>query len=124
MQALRTLGVRFSLDDFGTGYASLAYLKRYPFEQLKIDRSFVRDITRDGDAAAIVRAVLAMGDTLRLGVVAEGVEENTQYAYLAEHGCRFFQGYLFGRPMSFVTFESQLALLPAAAADLPDNWEI
>jgi len=124
MQALRTLGVRFSLDDFGTGYASLAYLKRYPFEQLKIDRSFVRDITRDGDAAAIVRAVLAMGDTLRLGVVAEGVEENTQYAYLAEHGCRFFQGYLFGRPMSFVTFESQLDLLPTAAADLPDNWEI
>lgn len=124
MEALRDIGVRFSLDDFGTGYASLAYLKRYPFEQLKIDRSFVRDITSDGDAAAIVRAVIAMGDTLRLGVVAEGVEENTQYAYLAQHGCRSFQGYLFGKPMSFGVFESNLDLHQASAPDFPDNWEI
>lgn len=124
MQALREIGVRFSLDDFGTGYASLAYLKRYPFEQLKIDRSFVRDITSDAEAAAIVRAVIAMGDTLRLGVVAEGVEENTQYAYLAAHGCRSFQGYLFGKPMSFSAFESKLDLHAAPAPDLADNWDI
>ena len=124
MHALRTQGVRFSLDDFGTGYASLAYLKRYPFEQLKIDRSFVRNITCDGDAAAIVRAVIAMGDTLRLGVVAEGVEENTQYAYLAEHGCRSFQGYLFGKPMSFGAFESDLDRHTMPPPEYCDNWEI
>jgi diguanylate cyclase (GGDEF)-like protein len=108
MQALRQLGVRFSLDDFGTGYASLAYLKRFPFEQLKVDRSFIRDITSDPDDAAIVSAIVAMGNALRLNVVAEGVEEEAQYAFLLEHGCRFFQGYLFGRPMPFAAFEQSL----------------
>lgn len=108
MQALRQLGVRFSLDDFGTGYASLAYLKRFPFEQLKVDRSFIRDITTDPDDAAIVSAIVAMGNTLRLNVVAEGVEEEAQYAFLLEHGCRFFQGYLFGRPLPFEAFEQNL----------------
>ncbi len=105
MQALQALGVRFSLDDFGTGYASLAYLKRFPFEQLKIDRSFVRDVTSDADAAAIVGAIVAMGNALRLSVVAEGVETEAQHAFLAEHGCRRFQGYLFGKPMSFAEFD-------------------
>jgi EAL domain-containing protein (putative c-di-GMP-specific phosphodiesterase class I) len=108
MQALQALGVRFSLDDFGTGYASLAYLKRFPFEQLKIDRSFIRDIASDPDDAAIVSAIVAMGNALRLNVVAEGVETEEQRAYLIEHGCRCFQGYLFGRPMSFADFESRL----------------
>jgi diguanylate cyclase (GGDEF)-like protein/PAS domain S-box-containing protein len=108
MQALLALGVRFSLDDFGTGYASLAYLKRFPFEQLKIDRSFIRDIASDPDDAAIVSAIVAMGNALRLNVVAEGVETEEQRAYLIEHGCRCFQGYLFGRPMSFADFESRL----------------
>ena len=108
MQALRQLGVRFSLDDFGTGYASLAYLKRFPFEQLKVDRSFIRDITSDPDDAAIVRAIIAMGNALRLNVVAEGVEEDGQHGFLVEHGCRFFQGYLFGRPVSFAEFEQRL----------------
>ncbi|HJV93529.1 MAG TPA: GGDEF domain-containing phosphodiesterase, partial [Azonexus sp.] len=108
MQALRQLGVRFSLDDFGTGYASLAYLKRFPFEQLKVDRSFIRNITSDPDDAAIVSAIVAMGNALRLNVVAEGVEEEAQYAFLLEHGCRFFQGYLFGRPMPFEAFEQNL----------------
>lgn len=108
MRALLEIGVRFSLDDFGTGYASLAYLKRYPFEQLKVDRSFIRDVTSDPDDAAIVRAILAMGHTLRLNVVAEGVEEDAQHSFLAEHGCQLFQGYLFGRPMSFEQFESTM----------------
>ncbi len=108
MQALRQIGVRFSLDDFGTGYASLAYLKRFPFEQLKVDRSFIRDITDDPDDAAIVRAIIAMGNTLRLSVVAEGVEANEQHAYLVEHGCTAFQGYLFGRPVPFEVFEAGL----------------
>jgi len=108
MQALRALGVRFSLDDFGTGYASLAYLKRFPFDQLKVDRSFIRDIAVDADDAAIVSAIIAMGNTLRLSVVAEGVEEDAQHAFLVEHGCRLFQGYLFGRPMPFGDFERSL----------------
>lgn len=109
MQALRDIGVRFSLDDFGTGYASLSYLKRFPFEQLKVDHSFIRDITTDPDDAAIVRAIIAMGNALRLDVVAEGVEAEAQHAYLVEHGCTCFQGYLFGRPMPFADFERSLA---------------
>lgn len=108
MQALRELGVRFSLDDFGTGYASLSYLKRFPFEQLKVDRSFIRDIASDPDDAAIVRAIIAMGNTLRLSVVAEGVEAEEQHAYLVGHGCTLFQGYLYGRPIPFADFESTL----------------
>lgn len=115
MQALRDLGVRFSLDDFGTGYASLAYLKRYPFQQLKVDRSFIRDITNNSDDAAIVRAIIAMGNTLRLSVVAEGVEESKQHDYLVLHGCCFFQGYLFGKPMSFADFGATLDHCPAPA---------
>ena len=112
MQALQAIGVRFSLDDFGTGYASLAYLKRFPFEQLKIDRSFIRDIASDPDDAAIVSAIVAMGNALRLNVVAEGVETEEQRDYLIEHGCRCFQGYLFGRPMPFAEFDARLAAVP------------
>ncbi|MBK7417364.1 MAG: EAL domain-containing protein [Dechloromonas sp.] len=105
MRALLDIGVRFSLDDFGTGYASLSYLKRFPFEQLKIDRSFIRNVTSDPDDAAIVHAILAMGHALRLNVVAEGVEEDAQHDFLVAHGCCLFQGYLFGRPMTFAQFE-------------------
>lgn len=114
MRALQALGVTFSLDDFGTGYASLAYLKRYPFDQLKVDRSFIRDVTENPDDAGIVRAILAMGSTLRLNVVAEGVEDSRQQAYLVSHGCSLFQGYLFGRPMPLADFRC----LPQQLADL------
>lgn len=124
MQALRATGVRFSLDDFGTGYASLAYLKRYPFEQLKVDRSFISDITHSADAAAIVRAIIAMGNTLRLGVVAEGVEASVQHDYLVEHGCCQFQGYLFGKPMSFADFDAALEGLSGQQLDECDDWVI
>lgn len=123
MQALRAIGVRFSLDDFGTGYASLSYLKRFPFEQLKVDRSFIRDIAVDPDDAAIVRAIIAMGNTLRLNVVAEGVETEEQHRYLAEHGCTCFQGYLFGRPMPFADFEKTLPAY-GQPPETPDNWVI
>ncbi len=126
MQALRRLGVRFSLDDFGTGYASLSYLKRFPFEQLKVDRSFIRDIMTNSDDAGIVRAIIAMGNTLRLSVVAEGVEDSEQHAYLVRHGCSLFQGYLFGKPMSFEDFRQKLGVSAQSLPDVApfDDWVI
>jgi diguanylate cyclase (GGDEF)-like protein/PAS domain S-box-containing protein len=99
MASLRLKGVRFSLDDFGTGYSSLSYLKRMPIDQLKIDRSFVSGVQNDRNDAAIVRTILSLAASLEVEVVAEGVEEEDQFAYLVQHGCQFFQGYLVARPV-------------------------
>ena len=98
MNQLVAIGVTFSLDDFGTGYSSLSYLKRLPMHQLKIDGSFVRDLLNSGNDASITQTIIALGDSLQLEVIAEGVELQSQKDLLAQQGCRLFQGYFFGRP--------------------------
>jgi len=100
LRALRTRGVRIALDDFGTGYSSLSYLRSFPFDKIKIDQSFVRDLIGRHDNEAIVRAIISLGAPLDMETVAEGVETSEQLAWLAREGCHFAQGYCISRPLS------------------------
>jgi len=113
MKALQDRGVRFSMDDFGTGFSSLSYLKRLPLNQLKIDQSFVRNIENETHDAAIASMVIALGQSMGLEVIAEGVEKISQRDLLAELGCHSYQGYFFGKPLDIEDFED----LVTAAAD-------
>ncbi|WP_085678877.1 MULTISPECIES: bifunctional diguanylate cyclase/phosphodiesterase [unclassified Pseudomonas] len=111
LQRLSDMGVDLSIDDFGTGYSSLMYLKRLPANELKIDRGFVRDLEQDSDDAAIVSAIVALGQALGLRIVAEGVETNRQQDFLTRLGCDSLQGYLLGQPVPAEQFMGKLQAL-------------
>jgi len=113
LEALKDVGVRLALDDFGTGYASLSHLRRFPIDTLKIDRSFVRDIAMDSDDASIVRAVIGMGKSLDMQVVAEGVETSEQFDFLRQQGCPEGQGYYFSEPIVAAEFARNLGRHPS-----------
>ena len=108
MQVLKQRGIRFSLDDFGTGFSSLTYLKNLPFDELKIDHSFIVDITTNPTSASIVEATIDLGKSLGLTVITEGVETQEQLKLLVQAGCQLFQGYVFHKPLPLEAFEAQL----------------
>lgn len=108
LKAISDLGVSIAVDDFGTGYSSLTYVKRLPIDRLKIDRSFVRDVTIDKDAAALAEAIIRMSQTLGLHVTAEGVETVEQLEFLRRLGCEEAQGYYFSKPLPAAQFTAFL----------------
>jgi len=105
MKELRNAGIHISIDDFGTGFSSLSYLKRFPLSALKIDRSFISDIPEDQDDIAITNAIIALANTLKIEVIAEGVESMEQLEYLRENNCANAQGFLFSKPLSVSNME-------------------
>ena len=96
---LKNLGIRLSIDDFGTGYSALSYLKEFPFDTLKIDRSFIKDITTDAKGSSVVKAIVRMSQSMGLKVIGEGVETKEQFEMLRAFGCDFVQGYYFSKPL-------------------------
>jgi CheY-like chemotaxis protein len=126
LKELKDFGIGLILDDFGTGYSSLSYLKRFPFDKLKLDISFVRNITSEPDSAAIALAIIAMAHSLNLKVIAEGVETEGQMRYMYRHGCDEMQGYYYSRPLPASNFErlvleDRCLSLPSNTAETPDS---
>jgi EAL domain-containing protein (putative c-di-GMP-specific phosphodiesterase class I) len=115
LNQLRDLGVQISMDDFGTGYSSLGYLRKFPFDKIKIDQSFIRDMSAREDSMAIVRAVMGLGASLKMSVTAEGVETDEQLSRLRDEGCTEVQGYLFSRPQPAIELAALLKRLKPAA---------
>ena len=109
LQEIRDMGVSFSIDDFGTGYSSLSYLKKFPIDELKIDRSFLMGVPNDKEDNSIVKAIIAMAHSLGLKVVAEGVETDGQLAYLRQHNCDVIQGFYFSKPLNREDFLEYLS---------------
>ena len=106
LNTLKSLGISLSIDDFGTGYSSLSYLKRFPIDQLKIDKSFVQDLSSNASDDAIVTAIIAIAQKLDMKVIAEGVETESQADFLKIHQCGLAQGYLYYKPMSLSQLKS------------------
>jgi EAL domain-containing protein (putative c-di-GMP-specific phosphodiesterase class I) len=123
LHRLRDLGVQITLDDFGTGHSSLSYLRRFPFDRIKIDRSFTRELGRQADCAAIVRAVAALGSELGMAVTAEGVETPQQLDALMRAGCGEAQGYLFSAAVPSDAVLDVIAMPLAGAADFAGTAE-
>jgi EAL domain-containing protein (putative c-di-GMP-specific phosphodiesterase class I) len=119
LRALKALGVRLAIDDFGTGYSSLGYLQRFPVDILKIDKAFVVDVQSSGAESALVRAIIALGDTLKLQTIAEGIELQQQLAGLQAMGCEMGQGFFLARPVSVAQIDALLAAANGGPAVLP-----
>lgn len=120
LDRLRAMGARVAFDDFGTGFASLTYLKKYPLDRIKIDRSFVRNLGADASDIAIVHAIIDLGQTLGMSIIAEGIEDADTAAFLTLMGCEEGQGYLYGQPVPAAEFEKNLLFRPPAGADTTD----
>jgi EAL domain-containing protein (putative c-di-GMP-specific phosphodiesterase class I) len=108
LNALKALGVTIAIDDFGTGYSSLSYLQQFPFDILKIDRCFIRNITENANNAAITKAIIEMAKSLNLKLIAEGVETEAELSFVCQHQCDGMQGYLFSRPIPAPEFHQLL----------------
>ena len=128
LSRLKNIGLRISIDDFGTGYSCLSYLRRFPIDVLKIDRSFVQEIGSSRDGESIIDAIISLARSLRLETVAEGVETAAQLNYLLDHGCHVVQGYLFGKPVGRKLHPTLLAALDQGDTDssavrrVPEDW--
>jgi EAL domain-containing protein (putative c-di-GMP-specific phosphodiesterase class I) len=115
LRRLKALGVRIAMDDFGTGYSSLSYLQSFPFDKIKIDQSFIKNLDCNSQSAAIIRAVIGLGRGLDLPVVAEGVETSEQLAFLSREACNEVQGFLIGRPLAIESYDEILGRRSQAA---------